>query len=110
MEAAPNRSSVARCSGFSFGSRIILQLGCEIEGASRLIAVGFPAASSDGALGDCLRPRIFIQSTRDQFGPVPAMEAYFTRLQEPKRLIWVEAQDHFFAGGLDELERQVAAL
>src|ERR1035441_11001464 len=29
--------------GFSFGSRIILKLGCEIPGAKRLIAVGFPA-------------------------------------------------------------------
>src|ERR1700733_9637645 len=29
--------------GFSFGSRIILKLGCEMPGVSRLIAVGFPA-------------------------------------------------------------------
>src|ERR1700734_2205793 len=29
--------------GFSFGSRIILKLGCETPGVSRLIAVGFPA-------------------------------------------------------------------
>ena len=27
--------------------------------------------------------------------------------KELKRLIWIEATDHFFAGGLDELEEQV---
>ncbi len=30
--------------GFSFGSRIILRLGCELGGARRLLAVGFPAS------------------------------------------------------------------
>jgi alpha/beta superfamily hydrolase len=38
------------------------------------------------------------------------MEAFYAQVADPKRLIWVEAEDHFFAGGLDELERQVAAL
>ena len=33
--------------GFSFGSRIILKLGCETPGVSRLIAAGFPANLSD---------------------------------------------------------------
>jgi uncharacterized protein len=94
--------------GFSFGSRIILKLGCEIGGATRLLAVGFPAAMSGGeGLGQCDIPRIFILSTHDEFCPVPAMEAYFAVLQGPKQLILVEAQDHFFAGGLDKLEEAV---
>jgi hypothetical protein len=38
------------------------------------------------------------------------MQAFYAQVAEPKRLIWVEAEDHFFAGGLDEVERQVAAL
>src|SRR5271155_2376073 len=85
--------------GFSFGSRIILKLGCETTGVSQLIAVGFPANLSDGqALGQCPVPRVFIVSKNDQFCSVPAMEAYFAALQEPKELIWIEAQDHFFAG------------
>jgi uncharacterized protein len=94
--------------GFSFGSRIILRLGCEIASASRLIAVGFPAgdAASRG-LGDCEIPRIFIQSTHDEFGPREAMESYFASLNGPKELFWVEARDHFFAGALDEFENSV---
>jgi alpha/beta superfamily hydrolase len=94
--------------GFSFGSRIILKLGCEVAGASRLIAVGFPAGDAASlSLGSCEIPRVFIQSTNDQFGPREAMESYFGSLKDPKELIWVEARDHFFAAGLDEFEEAV---
>jgi uncharacterized protein len=94
--------------GFSFGSRIILKLGCEAAGASRLIAVGFPAGdAASRSLGSCEIPRVFIQSTNDQFGPRAAMESYFGSLKDPKELIWVEARDHFFAEGLDEFEEAV---
>jgi uncharacterized protein len=96
--------------GFSFGSRIILRLGCQIQapGPKRLIAVGFPANLSDAkSIGHCPVPRTYIVSTHDQFCDVPAMEAYFAELEEPKELIWIEAQDHFFAGALDEFEKSV---
>jgi alpha/beta superfamily hydrolase len=95
-------------SGFSFGSRIILKLGCEIAGASRLIAVGFPASYQDSKqLGRCEVPRVFILSTHDEFCAVDTMEAYFGGLTGPKELIWIEARDHFFTGGLDEFEEAV---
>jgi alpha/beta superfamily hydrolase len=94
--------------GFSFGSRIILKLGCETPDAARLIAVGFPASLPDSAmLGDCARPRIFIQSTHDEFSPADSMTAYFDRLPEPKHLVWVNARDHFFSDALDALEENV---
>jgi len=92
--------------GFSFGSRIALRLGCGI--ARRVIAVGFPAAYKDKAtLDTCTTPRIFIQSTNDQFGSVEQIESIVAALPEPKKLILVEAQDHFFAGALDALEAKI---
>jgi uncharacterized protein len=97
--------------GFSFGSRVILKLGCELRDAARLIAVGFPANLSDSqSLGQCTVPRSFVVSTHDQFCAVPAMEAYFAALPEPKELIWVDAADHFFSDKLDELENAVYSL
>ncbi len=48
--------------------------------------------------------------THDQFGPKPQLEAVFTALAEPKRLIWIEAEDHFFAGALNEFEEAVFSL
>jgi hypothetical protein len=89
--------------GFSFGSRIALRLGCGI--ARRVIAVGFPAAYKDKAsLDTCTTPRVFIQSTHDQFGSVEQIESIVAALPEPKQLHLIEAQDHFFAGALDALE------
>ena len=97
--------------GFSFGSRVILGLGCALPDAERLIALGFPAKRDPvGMLAECTVPKVLIQSTHDEYGPRAEMEAFYAQVAEPKRLIWIEAEDHFFAGGLDELERQVVAL
>jgi alpha/beta superfamily hydrolase len=95
--------------GFSFGSRIILNLGCALPDAHRLIALGFPAKRDPvGVLAQCATPKLFIQSTHDEYGPRPEMEAFYAQVAEPKQLIWIEAENHFFAGGLDELQKQVA--
>ncbi len=89
--------------GFSFGSRIALRLGCEAPYPGRIILVGFPKAYRGDS--QCAVPRIFIHSTNDQYGPAEAMQTYFDSLAEPKKLIWVEAKDHFFAGALDAFEK-----
>jgi alpha/beta superfamily hydrolase len=95
--------------GFSFGSRIILKLGCEIPDVSRMIAVGFPPGYQESwELGRCQTPRVFIQSTHDEFCSKDAMEEYFASLPGPKELIWIEARDHFFASALDEFEEAVS--
>jgi alpha/beta superfamily hydrolase len=97
--------------GFSFGSRIALRLACGGEPARRVIAVGFPTVYKDRSyLDQCVVPRIFIQSTLDQFGPAVDLKAVVTSLPEPKTLIFIEAQDHFFAGGLERLEEKVSSL
>lgn len=97
--------------GFSFGSRIVLRLGCQGVGARRVIAVGFPTAYHEKSLlENCTVPRMFVQSTRDQYGPVSELEPLVASLAEPKKLVLVEAEDHFFAGALDQLEREIASL
>jgi len=107
--------------GFSFGSRIALRLGCEMgcemggengsSGARRVIAVGFPTVYKDRSyLEGCSVPRTFVQSTHDEFGPVEELQRVFDTLPEPKQLILIEAQDHFFAGALEQLEASIAAL
>jgi alpha/beta superfamily hydrolase len=96
--------------GFSFGSRAITRLGCDIEGVRWLMAVGFPTHyGSTEYFEACPVPKIIIQSTHDQYAPRAEMEALYERLPAPKELIWIEAADHFFAGALDELEASVLA-
>lgn len=94
--------------GFSFGSRIVLKLGCDLADASRIIAAGYPT-NYGGAdyLSTCTVPKVFVQSTRDQYGPKQELESLFQQFAEPKQLFWVDAEDHFFAGALDRLEETV---
>ncbi len=97
--------------GFSFGSRIALRLACGGEPARRAIAVGFPTVYKDrGYLENCVVPRIFVQSTRDQYGPAADLEALVAALPEPKLLVFIEAEDHFFAGALPKLEEEIAKM
>jgi uncharacterized protein len=99
--------------GFSFGARIALRIACDDPGAgvTRAIAVGFPTVYRDRSyLQDCTVPRMFLQSTNDQYGPLRELEELVATLPEPKRLVFVEAKDHFFAGALERLEEEVARL
>jgi hypothetical protein len=94
--------------GFSFGSRIALKLGCETAEPAHLIAVGFPANWVENhSIGQCPVPRTFIVSTNDEFCAIPSMEKYFEQLEGPKELIWIQAQDHFFGGALEEFEKAI---
>jgi alpha/beta superfamily hydrolase len=95
--------------GFSFGSRIIMRLGCTFSDVQRLIAVGFPTWREDNSyLTTCAVPKLFIQSTVDEFGPRAELEALFATISDPKELIFIEAADHFFAGSLEKLEETLA--
>jgi uncharacterized protein len=99
--------------GFSFGSRIVLRIGCAANTLAprRVIAVGFPTVYKDRSFLDgCTVPRIFIQSTRDQYGPVDELRPLVDALPEPKQLMWIDAEDHFFAGALEQLEESVIQL
>lgn len=97
--------------GFSFGSRIALRIGCGGAGARRVIAVGFPTTYKDRSyLNGCTVPRTFVQSSIDEHGPVVDLQAVVATLPEPKSLVVLEAQDHFFAGALEQLEATIAGL
>lgn len=94
--------------GFSFGSRAIAALGCELRSPRFLMPVGFSTRMGPwDFLAACTVPKIFIHSTHDEFGPRVDFERLYAGVAEPKRLIWIEAADHFFAGALPELEERV---
>jgi hypothetical protein len=97
--------------GFSFGSRIALRMGCAGMGARRVIAVGFPTVYKDKSyLDGCTVPKTFVQSTHDEFGPVADLQTVVDGLTGPKHLELIEAQDHFFAGALEQLETTITGL
>jgi alpha/beta superfamily hydrolase len=95
-------------SGFSFGSRIAHRLACEATGPKFALCAGMPTWYFENEnIIACPVPRVFVMSTNDQFAPRDKFQAGFDTLAEPKRLIWVESQDHFFAGALDQFEAAV---
>ncbi len=99
--------------GFSFGSRVILRLGCGMPGTkpTRLIPVGFPTTLGHfDYFNTCELPKYFVQSTEDVHGPRETLEEAFKTFAEPKSLTFIEAGDHFFAGALEKLEEVIAAL
>ncbi len=99
--------------GFSFGSRVILQLGCPSQEPKpqRLIAVGFPLTRPNMEfLEVCPLPKYFVLSTNDEYSPLPKMEQLFKTFPDPKTLKLIEAADHFFEGGLQQLEDAICAI
>jgi alpha/beta superfamily hydrolase len=99
--------------GFSFGSRVILRLGCAMPPPrpARLIPVGFPTTLGQyDYLNSCELPKYFVQSTQDVHGPRLTLEKAFDTFAEPKSLQFIEAKDHFFDGALDQLEDAIATL
>ena len=64
---------------------------------------------TSGTLG-CTQEKIFIQSTNDEHGPRVDLEMAYADVLPPKRLVWVEAEDHFFKGALDDFERVIQSL
>jgi len=97
--------------GFSFGSQVVLRLGCSLGDPARLIAVGFPTkTASSEFLRTCTIPKFFIASTHDEHAPPRQMEALYSEVAAPKQLVWIEADDHFFQGALDRLEETVLEL
>src|SRR5208282_2222177 len=91
--------------GFSFGSWVGLAVGATDPRVSTLVGLGVPVTSLDfDFLRDIRKPKLLLQGTRDEFGPVAQVADLYRSLAEPKQIHWVEGADHFFAGKLDEVQ------
>ena len=74
--------------GFSFGARVVTRLACTVEAPEFVLAAGFPTRMGDTAyLETCAAPRIFVQSTHDEFGPREQLEALVEGLPGPKHAL-----------------------
>ncbi len=94
--------------GFSFGSRVSLRVSCSEPKVDRVVAVGTPVDHGDfGFLGSCSCPKRFIHSSTDEYGSRDNLLKVFDLSAKPKRLVWVDAADHFFSNALDSLESAV---
>jgi alpha/beta superfamily hydrolase len=95
--------------GFSFGAAVGLRAGCPDTRVRAVIGLGTPLAAVEDRQYDfeflkgCDKPKLFVSGTRDQFGPRAKLEQLVQSLPEPKKLVLIEAADHFFEGRLREM-------
>ncbi len=104
--------------GFSFGAAVGLRAAYNDDHVPALIALGLPAVSIPSEQGEartykfeflreCMKPKLFVSGARDQFAPPGKLEALVSTFAEPKKLVRVEAADHFFEGRLKEMRSEV---
>ena len=90
--------------GFSFGSNVGLRACCGDPRVRGLVGIGLPvrAAGRDyhyGFLPGCGDvPKLFVSGDSDEFSPQGVLESYLVAASAPKRIVWIEGADHFFAG------------
>ena len=95
--------------GFSFGAAVGLRAAYADDRVRALIALGLPMVEVEGRVYDfgflraCTKPKLFVSGSRDQFGPAGKLEALVQTFADPKKLVRIEAGDHFFEGRLKEL-------
>jgi len=95
--------------GFSFGAAVGLRAAYADPRVSALIALGLPAVAVEDRIYDfeflreCTKPKLFVSGARDQFAPKGTLEALVSTFADPRKLVRIEAGDHFFEGRLKEM-------
>jgi uncharacterized protein len=99
--------------GFSFGAAVGLRAAYDDDRVRALIALGLPAVPVENRVYDfeflraCAKPKLFVSGSRDQFGPPGKLEALVNTFADPKKLVRIEAGDHFFEGRLREMRETI---
>jgi alpha/beta superfamily hydrolase len=95
--------------GFSFGSAVMLWAAACDHRVRAFVAAGVPVSKYDfSEIAQCHKPKLFVQGSQDEFGPVQDLEELFATLDPPKELKIIEGADHFFEGGLNELGEAIS--
>jgi alpha/beta superfamily hydrolase len=96
--------------GFSFGSRVGLEVGIHDPRVSFLIGIGTPLDKYEFSfLAECRKPLLLVHGERDEFGDVEQLRKLVAEVEKntPVRLVVIPGAGHFFEGHLDELKRAI---
>lgn len=98
--------------GFSFGSRVGLEVGLRDDRVRALIAIGTPVNMYDFSfLRACRKPILFVHGELDEFGSVESLRSLVAELplEAHAQLRVVPGVGHFFDDKVDEVRRIIAA-
>lgn len=97
--------------GFSFGSRVGIEIGMSDDRVVRLISVGTPVDKYDdyGFLTNVRKPILFIHGDHDEFGAVENVKKLFEEVAKntDAELVIVKDSGHFFDEHLNEVRETV---
>jgi alpha/beta superfamily hydrolase len=96
--------------GFSFGSRVGMEVGIRDERVVNLISIGTPVDKYDFKfLENGRKPILFVHGERDEFGQVAHLQALIEKLpaESNAQLVIVKGADHFFNNHLDEMRTAI---
>ena len=96
--------------GFSFGSRVGLEVGIKDPRVGFLIGIGTPLDKYDfDFLAGCRKPLLLLHGEHDEFGQVEQLKKMVADFDQnvPVRLVIISGAGHFFDNHLDELKRAI---
>ena len=99
--------------GFSFGAAVGLRAAVPDARVPVLISLGTPISPVDNRSYDyaflmsSTKPKVFVSGSRDQFATPAKLQGLVQSLPGPKKLVIIEAADHFFEGRLREMRETV---
>ena len=95
--------------GFSFGSRVGVEVGAADDRVVRLISIGTPVDKYEDFeyLKNVHKPILFVHGDRDEFGSVASLRAIYDQVPAEKELVVFENCGHFFDDHLNELRETI---
>jgi alpha/beta superfamily hydrolase len=96
--------------GFSFGSRVGLDVGIKDRRVSYLIGIGTPLQMYDFSfLAACQKPLLLVHGEHDEYGDSERLRQMVAELEKsvPVRLVVIPGAGHFFDDQLDQLKHVI---
>ena len=96
--------------GFSFGSRVGLEVGIRDPRVEFLIGIGTPLDKYDFSfLAECRKPLLLVHGENDEYGNVEALRSLVAEFEQhvPVRFVVIPGAGHFFDDHLDALKRTI---
>ena len=96
--------------GFSFGAWVALEVGAADDRVAALIGISPPVVTSVSGMEYSFpntlvstKPKFFVQGEADEVCPLEGMWSFYSKLEEPKELVVIDAADHLYDGKAAEV-------
>ena len=96
--------------GFSFGSRMGMEVGSSDDRVKLLISIGTPIDKYDYSFIESIRkPLLMVHGENDEFGNIDELRKLASKWEQlvPLKLVVIPGADHFFQSHLDQLKNTI---